>query len=48
MYKKYITNGSFRNLVRPVLASGIDINRTQSFDLNHRMSVEPEKKKCCN
>jgi hypothetical protein len=30
MYKKYVTNGSFRNLVRPVMTSGIDINRAES------------------
>jgi len=33
MYKKYVTNGSFRNLVRPVMASGIDMVPSQSFDL---------------
>lgn len=31
MYKKYVTNGSFRNLVRPVMASGME--RAESFDL---------------
>lgn len=46
MYKKYVTNGSFRNLVRPVMASGIDFNRTESVELN-RASLEPQKKKCC-
>lgn len=46
MYKKYVTNGSFRNLVRPVMASGIDFNRAESVELN-RASLEPQKKKCC-
>lgn len=48
MYKKYIANGSFRNLVRPVLASEIDIERSESFDLSSGMIVEQNKKKCCN
>lgn len=46
MYKKYVTNGSFRNLVRPVMASGIDYHKAESVEL-HRASFEPEKKKCC-
>lgn len=41
MYKKYVANGSFRNLVRPVMASGVDMSRTESVNLNNRMSVEP-------
>lgn len=40
MYKKYRSNGSFRNLVRPVLASGLETEKAESFDLN-RMSMEP-------
>jgi len=27
MHKKFISNGAFRNLVRPNLASGIDFER---------------------
>lgn len=44
MYKKYITNGSFRNLVRPVTASMLDYSKAESFDLRNEA---PEKKKCC-
>ena len=27
MYKKYVTSGAFRSIVRPVMASGIDSDR---------------------
>ncbi len=40
MYKKYVTNGSFRNLVRPVMASGIDFMKSESFSIDNNM-LEP-------
>lgn len=46
MYKKYVTNGSFRNLVRPVMASIMEPDRAESFDLR-KTHLEPQKKRCC-
>lgn len=56
MYKKYQASGSFRNLVRPALASGFmptgvgeDMlaEKSQSFNLNKAKKEQSEKKKCC-
>ena len=48
MHKKFISNGAFRNLVRPNMASGIDFDRGESFNLNvNKMTIPPKKKGCC-
>lgn len=47
MYKKYVANGNFRNLVRPATASIIDFNRRESLNLG-RMGMQEKKKRCCN
>jgi hypothetical protein len=40
MHKKFISNGAFRQLVRPTMASGVDLDRGQSFNLNdNRMTL---------
>lgn len=48
MHKKFISNGAFRNLVRPNLASGIDFQRGVSFNLADNKQTTPKKKGCCN
>ncbi len=47
MYKKFISSGAFRALVRPNLATGIDFDRGESFNLNADKMVAPKKKRCC-
>lgn len=47
MHKRFISNGAFRNLVRPNLASGIDFERGVSFNLAETKQP-PKKKGCCS
>lgn len=47
MHKKFISNGAFRNLVRPNLASGIDFERGVSFNLADNKQPATKKKGCC-
>lgn len=51
MHKKFLSNPGFRYLVRPVMASGFDFDRRESFALNamkeNRITVEERKKGGC-
>lgn len=45
LHKKYVVNGSFRNLVRPVLASGSTLR--SSSQVMGRTDSQGKGKKCC-
>jgi hypothetical protein len=46
MHKKFISNHGFRNLVMPVMMSGIEPNRAESFRLTSN-NLQKKKKGCC-
>jgi hypothetical protein len=46
MHKKFISNHAFRNLVMPVMMSGIDPGRSESIRLTAN-NLQPKKKGCC-
>lgn len=48
MHKNFVSNGAFRQLVRPLMASGIDMERGQSFNLNSNQVGLKKKKGCCS
>ena len=48
MHKKFVSNGAFRQLVRPIMASGIDMEKGQSFNLNSKEVLQQKKKGCCS
>lgn len=45
MHKKFITNHAFRNLVMPVMMSGLEPNRAESMRLT--ATNLKQKKGCC-
>jgi hypothetical protein len=45
MHKKFITNHAFRNLVMPVMMSGLEPNRSESIRLT--VNNTQKKKGCC-
>jgi hypothetical protein len=47
MHKKFVSNGAFRQLVRPALSSILDLDRAQSFSLKENTVNTQKKKKCC-
>ena len=54
LHKKYTASGSFRNLVKPVMASGFSTGaeqvverRSTSFNLNSNKLTPNKKKGCC-
>jgi hypothetical protein len=46
MHKKFISNHAFRNLVMPMMMSGIEPQRAESMRLTVNNSAKG-KKKCC-
>lgn len=47
MHKKFISNHAFRNLVMPVMMSGVEPNRSESIRLTANNLNQKKKKGCC-